>query len=82
MVERSGSIAWEGTSSTSLLHRRLPDLVAYAFKSMAFPDGLVLSTGTPLVPELTFDLAAGDVVTIRIQDVGELRNPVVEVGRA
>ena len=82
VVERSGSIAWEGTSSTSLLHRRLPDLVAYAFKSMAFPDGLVLSTGTPLVPEMTFDLAAGDVVTIRIQDVGELRNPVVEVGRA
>jgi 2-dehydro-3-deoxy-D-arabinonate dehydratase len=82
VVERSGSIAWEGTSSTSLLHRRLPDLVAYAFRSMAFPDGLVLSTGTPLVPELTFDLAAGDVVTIRIQDVGELRNPVVEVGRA
>jgi len=82
VVERSGSIAWEGTSSTSLLHRRLPDLVAYAFKSMAFPDGLVLSTGTPLVPELTFDLAVGDVVTIRIQDVGELRYPVVEVGRA
>jgi 2-dehydro-3-deoxy-D-arabinonate dehydratase len=82
MVERSGSIAWEGTSSTSLLHRRLPHLVAYAFKSMAFPDGMVLSTGTPLVPEMTFDLAAGDVVTIRIQDVGELRNPVVEVGRA
>jgi 2-dehydro-3-deoxy-D-arabinonate dehydratase len=81
-VERAGSIVWEGASSTSLLHRRLPDLVAYAFKSMAFPDGLVLSTGTPLVPELTFDLTAGDVVTIRIQDVGELRNPVVEVGRA
>ena len=25
---------------------------------MAFPDGMVLSTGTPLVPELTFDLDA------------------------
>ncbi len=81
-VHRGGAIAWEGTSSTSLLHRRLPDLVGYAFKSMAFPDGMVLSTGTPLVPEMTFDLMAGDVVTIRIQDVGELRNPVVEVGRA
>jgi 2-dehydro-3-deoxy-D-arabinonate dehydratase len=81
-VERAGTIAWAGTSSTSLLHRRLPDLVAYAFKSMAFPDGLVLSTGTPLVPEMTFDLTPGDIVTIRIQDVGELRNPVVEVGRA
>jgi 2-dehydro-3-deoxy-D-arabinonate dehydratase len=81
-VERTGAIAWEGTSSTSLLHRRLPDLVAYACKSMAFPDGMVLSTGTPLVPEMTFNLAPGDVVTIRIQDVGELRNPVVEVGRA
>jgi 2-dehydro-3-deoxy-D-arabinonate dehydratase len=81
-VERAGTIAWAGTSSTSLLHRRLPDLVGYAFKSMAFPDGLVLSTGTPLVPEMTFDLAPGDIVTIRIAEVGELRNPVVEVGRA
>ena len=49
---------------------------------MAFPDGMVLSTGTPLVPEMSFDLAAGDVVTIRIAEVGELRNPVIEVGRA
>jgi 2-dehydro-3-deoxy-D-arabinonate dehydratase len=81
-VERSGSIAWAGTSSTSLLHRRLPDLVAYAFRSMAFPDGLILSTGTPLVPEMSFDLTAGDVVTIRIAEVGELRNPVIGVGRA
>ena len=81
-VRRGGSIAWEGTSSTSLLHRRLPDLVAYAFRSMAFPDGMVLSTGTPLVPELTFDLTPDDVVEIRIAEVGELRNPVVEVGRA
>ena len=52
-VERSGSIAWEGDQLDGLLHRRLPDLVAYAFRSMAFPDGMVLSTGTPLVPEMT-----------------------------
>jgi 2-dehydro-3-deoxy-D-arabinonate dehydratase len=82
VVERRGSIAWQGTSTTGLLNRRLPDLVAFAFRSMAFPDGMVLSTGTPLVPEMTFNLSAGDVVTIRIQDVGELRNPVVEVGGA
>ena len=81
-VQRAGAIAWEGTSSTALLHRRLPDLVAYAFRSMAFPDGMVLSTGTPLVPEMTFDLTPGDVVEIRIAEVGELRNPVIEVGRA
>ena len=82
MVERAGAVAWEGTSSTALLHRRLPDLVAYAFRSMAFPDGMVLSTGTPLVPEMTFDLKPGDVVEIRIAGVGELRNPVIGVGRA
>jgi 2-dehydro-3-deoxy-D-arabinonate dehydratase len=81
-VERAGAIAWAGTSSTGLLNRRLPDLVAYAFRSMAFPDGMVLSTGTPLVPEMSFNLSAGDVVDIRIQDVGQLRNPVIEVGRA
>jgi 2-dehydro-3-deoxy-D-arabinonate dehydratase len=81
-VERAGAIAWAGTSTTGLLNRRLPDLIAYAYRSMAFPDGMVLATGTPLVPDMSFNLAAGDIVDIRIGGVGELRNPVIEVGRA
>jgi 2-dehydro-3-deoxy-D-arabinonate dehydratase len=78
-IERDGTAAWSGSSSTSLLHRRLPELVGYLFRSQSFPDGVILSTGTPLVPELTFRLQVGDVVVIEIESVGSLRNPVVEV---
>jgi 2-dehydro-3-deoxy-D-arabinonate dehydratase len=42
-----------------------------------FPDGAILSTGTSLVPELPFSLADGDVVTIRIDQVGTLVNRVI-----
>jgi len=42
-----------------------------------FPDGAVLATGTSLVPELPFTLADGDVVTIGIEHVGVLVNPVI-----
>jgi 2-dehydro-3-deoxy-D-arabinonate dehydratase len=37
----------------------------------------VLSTGTGLVPELDFRLHAGDLITVSIEEVGELRNQVV-----
>ena len=39
-------------------------------------------TGTGVVPPESFSLRTGDVVEIAIAGIGELRNPVVEVGRA
>ena len=78
-IERDGETAWSGSSSTSLLHRRLPDLVRFLYRSQSFPDGAILSTGTPLVPDLSFTLQVGDVVMIEIDGVATLRNPVVEI---
>ncbi len=75
-VRRDGGIAWSGTTSTRLLHLRFDDLVEHLFRNAAFPDGAVLSTGTGLVPELTFTLQPGDVVEIAIEDVGTLINEV------
>jgi 2-dehydro-3-deoxy-D-arabinonate dehydratase len=76
-IVRDGSVAWHGTASTGQLHRRLPELVAYLRRAEAFPDGVVLSTGTCLVPPLPFTLRPGDVVDIDVTGVGRLRNPVV-----
>ena len=45
-----------------------------------FPDGVILATGTGIVPELDFALAEGDVITITIAEVGTLTNTVA-VGR-
>jgi 2-dehydro-3-deoxy-D-arabinonate dehydratase len=76
-ISRGGQVAWEGTSSTSGLHRRIDELTGYLFREDDFPGGAVLSTGTSLVPDLPFTLQAGDEIRVGISELGELVNPVV-----
>lgn len=75
-VVRGGETVWDGSTSTRMLHRRFDDLVSYLTRQMGFPDGAVLSTGTGLVPSLDFTLEAGDTVTVTVDGVGTLSNPV------
>jgi 2-dehydro-3-deoxy-D-arabinonate dehydratase len=75
-VRRGAQIAWQGETSTAQLHRDPGELVSYLFRSASFPGGVLLSTGTGLVPELSFTLASGDEVRIGIEGVGELVNVV------
>ncbi|MCO6005488.1 fumarylacetoacetate hydrolase family protein [Actinoallomurus purpureus] len=76
-IRRAGAVTWTGTASTEQLHRRLDDLVGYLFRADAFPDGALLATGTCLVPDLPFTLAAGDEIAITIAEVGTLTSTVV-----
>ncbi|GAA5066790.1 2-dehydro-3-deoxy-D-arabinonate dehydratase [Thermocatellispora tengchongensis] len=76
-IRRDGGVAWTGRASTGQLHRRLDDLVGYLFREDVFPDGAVLATGTCLVPDLPFTLAADDEITISIAQVGTLTSTVV-----
>jgi 2-dehydro-3-deoxy-D-arabinonate dehydratase len=76
-IVRDGVTVWEGGASTSSLHRKIDELAAYLFRADDFPAGVILSTGTSVVPDLPFTLAAGDEVRIRISGIGELANPVV-----
>jgi len=75
-ITRRDAEVWQGSTSTSLLHRRIDDLIGWLGREMDFPDGVWLSTGTCLVPELPFSLTDGDVVTIAIDGVGTLANTV------
>ena len=75
-VRRGGQIAWQGETSTAQLHRDPDELVGYLFRSASFPHGVLLSTGTGLVPELSFTLEPGDEVRIEIGGVGALVNVV------
>jgi 2-keto-4-pentenoate hydratase/2-oxohepta-3-ene-1,7-dioic acid hydratase in catechol pathway len=61
-------------SRTSQLVFPVAELVAYISNIMTLEPGDVISTGTPsgIAP-----LAAGDTVTIAVEGVGELTNPVV-----
>jgi 2-dehydro-3-deoxy-D-arabinonate dehydratase len=76
-IHRGGALYWQGETSMREFARRLDDLVAYLFREDTFPDGVILSTGTALVPDSPFTLEAGDTVEIDIDELATLRNPVV-----
>ena len=80
-VRRGEDVAFEGSTSTASITRRFEDLAGWLMAALAFPDGVVLLTGTGIVPNESFSLRAGDVVTIDIPGIGTLTNPVVLVGR-
>jgi 2-dehydro-3-deoxy-D-arabinonate dehydratase len=76
-ITRAGAVEWQGTANTGQLHRRLDELVGYLMRGDDHPDGVLLSTGTCLVPPPPFTLADGDTVEITIEGIGTLTNPVV-----
>lgn len=81
-VLRNGEAIWGGTTSTREMHRTFEDLVKYLFLHMSFPEGVILSTGTGLVPNLDFNLSTGDVVDVGIAGIGNLINPVLSADHA
>jgi 2-dehydro-3-deoxy-D-arabinonate dehydratase len=76
-VRRGGEVAFSGRTDTGQIVRPLTDLVDWLYAEQHFPAGAVLSTGTGIVPDLGFTLADGDEVTVRVDGIGELTNPVV-----
>jgi 2-dehydro-3-deoxy-D-arabinonate dehydratase len=80
-VSRGDAVAYQGTTSTASITRPFEDLAAWLMAALTFPVGVVLLTGTGIVPDESFTLRAGDVVTIDIPGIGTLTNPVVLVGR-
>ena len=75
-IERAGSIVWQAETSLKSLNRSFDDLIDYLFKCQHFPVGVILSTGTGIVPPLDISLMAGDVVTITVDQIGTLVNKV------
>ena len=65
----------------SSMRRRPDELLAWLFSALEFPVGVVLLTGTSIVPPEELTLRAGDRVDIAVSGVGVLSNPVEEVGR-
>jgi 2-dehydro-3-deoxy-D-arabinonate dehydratase len=76
-IERGGAVAFAGETSLARMARPLEELVDWLGRENEFPNGVILLTGTGVVPPDEFTLQAGDVVTIAIDGIGELTNPVV-----
>jgi 2-dehydro-3-deoxy-D-arabinonate dehydratase len=62
------------------LKRSFSELASYLWRSQSFPHGVVLLTGTGVVPDESFTLAEEDRVLISIEGIGELANTVQTVG--
>lgn len=71
-------------SNTSNLIFRVPDLIAHLSSVFTLEAGDVISTGTPAGVGFSYNpprwLKPGDDVVVRVQGLGELRNPVVAEG--
>lgn len=78
-IKRGSEIVWKADTALSGLNRTLPDLVNYLFRCQTFPDGVILSTGTGIIPPLEFITKEGDVISIAVNGLGVLSNPVVTI---
>jgi 2-dehydro-3-deoxy-D-arabinonate dehydratase len=75
-IHRGGAEAFSGETSLAAMARSFTDLVSWLGRETSFPDGVVLLTGTGIVPADDFTLAAGDVVVIDVAGIGRLANRV------
>jgi len=75
-IRRGDEVVYTGETSTRNIRRSARDLLTYLGHSLTFPEGVVLLTGTGIVPPNDFTLHAGDRVHIAIEGVDALTNTV------
>jgi 2-dehydro-3-deoxy-D-arabinonate dehydratase len=75
-IARDGEDVFEGSTQVALLRRKPAELVDWLFRAQEFAAGVVLLTGTSIVPGKEFTLRGGDEVRIAITGLGELANTV------
>ncbi len=76
VVRRGSKIAYDGSTSLTAMARTPEGLVDWLGRENHFPNGVLLMTGTGIVPPDDFTLNTGDVVEITITGIGTLSNPV------
>lgn len=75
-IRRDGADLFSGNVSTGKIVRAYRDLIGYLGRDNLFPDGVLLLTGTGIVPPDHVSLEGGDEVEITITSLGTLRNRV------
>lgn len=76
VIERDGVVVFEGSTGLDQLKRKPEELAEFLFRDNRFDTGALLMTGTGIVPDDDFTLHAGDVVSITIDGIGTLVNPM------
>lgn len=65
LIRRANELIFNGEANTSSMKRTLPELVEFLTRELDFPQGVLLMTGTCLVPE-EFTLQPDDVVVVQV----------------
>jgi 2-dehydro-3-deoxy-D-arabinonate dehydratase len=75
-VSRDGEIAFSGSTTLAELKREPEQLISYLFQELKFPHGVLLMTGTGIVPQDDFTLRSHDLIRISIDGLDTLENAV------
>jgi 2-dehydro-3-deoxy-D-arabinonate dehydratase len=78
-IRRAGAEVFTGRTELGRLKRGFAELAEWLFRAQRFPHGVVLLTGTGIVPPDDFSLRPGDEVEIAGGELGELTNTVIGI---
>jgi 2-dehydro-3-deoxy-D-arabinonate dehydratase len=77
-IVRSGKTAFAGETDLGQMKREFDELIGWLTRENDLPTGAFLLTGTGIVPPDEFTLKHGDLVSISIDGIGTLTNPIVQ----
>jgi 2-dehydro-3-deoxy-D-arabinonate dehydratase len=78
-IKRKGQQAFAGKTSVGQMARSFSDLISWLVRDNSFPAGVILLTGTGIVPPDHFTLEPDDEVTISIAGIGSLTNTIARL---
>lgn len=78
-IARGSRDVFCGQTGVDKIKRSFADLTGHLWRSQSFPHGVVLLTGTGVVPDESLTLLPGDRVSITISGIGTLDNTVQTV---
>ena len=76
-IERDGNVVFDGSTNAGQLARSFDELIGWLGRENSFPNGVILLTGTGIVPPDEFTLQADDRICIDVAGIGVLDNHVV-----
>lgn len=75
-ISRAEKEVFSGSIAINQMKRKHTELVEYLFREQTFEKGVLLMTGTGIVPGNDFTLQSEDIISITIEGIGTLVNEV------
>jgi 2-dehydro-3-deoxy-D-arabinonate dehydratase len=75
-ISRDEKVVFSGSIAINQMKRKHTELVDFLFREQSFENGVLLMTGTGIVPDNDFTLKAADEISITIEGIGTLVNVV------